>query len=244
MTDQPVRLDDLIAHVIEGHPGDPLDQLSGAVETSSHLGDIADHLVGHFVDQARHGGASWTEIGQHMGVSKQAVQKRFVPKDSEDLDFPTGRSLRRFTGRARNVIQIAREQARERGHEVTSEHLLVGLLGEPDGLAARAIVALGVPLEPARNAALAVLVPAKRASARRTGMSRGAKKSIELSLRESLQLGHNYIGTEHILLGILRNERELAAALLIGFGVTHDRAEGWVRSELAAMGAAKVTRGA
>ena len=68
----PVRLDDLITHVIEQHPdGDALQHLADAVETSSHLGEVADHLIGHFVDQARRSGASWTEIGQHTGSTSR-----------------------------------------------------------------------------------------------------------------------------------------------------------------------------
>ena len=107
----PIRLDDLIVHVIDLHPdGDALDHLSDAVETSSHLGEVADHLIGHFVDQARRSGASWTEIGQYMGVSKQAVQKRFVPKESDELHFPPGGRFSRFTMRARHVV--AESQAR------------------------------------------------------------------------------------------------------------------------------------
>lgn len=71
----PVRLDDLIEGIKKAH-ADALDQLAGAVLLADHLGDVADHLIGHFVDQARRSGASWTEIGRSMGVSKQAAQKR------------------------------------------------------------------------------------------------------------------------------------------------------------------------
>ena len=85
MTEPPARLDDLIEYVKSQHPdGDPLQHFSDAVLTSDRLGELADHLIGHFVDQARKAGASWTEIGQSMGVSKQAAQKRFVPKKSEE----------------------------------------------------------------------------------------------------------------------------------------------------------------
>ena len=75
-----VRLDDLIAAIKNVHT-DELEQLTDAVLAAEHLGDVADHLVGHFVDQARRSGASWTDIGRSMGVTKQAVQQRFVPKD-------------------------------------------------------------------------------------------------------------------------------------------------------------------
>ena len=81
----PARLDDLIDHVIGAVPdADPLARLSTAVLTAQQLGDIADHLIGHFVDQARRAGASWTEIGESMGVTKQAAQKRFVPRTASD----------------------------------------------------------------------------------------------------------------------------------------------------------------
>ena len=73
----PVRLDELINTIKQVHP-DVLDQLSDAVLAAEHLGEIADHLIGHFVDQARRSGASWTDIGKSMGVTKQAAQKRFV----------------------------------------------------------------------------------------------------------------------------------------------------------------------
>src|SRR6188768_740810 len=87
-----VRLDDLIEAIKNVH-SDELEQLTDAVLAAEHLGDVADHLVGHFVDQARRSGASWTDIGRSMGVTKQAVQQRFVPKDPgppTDLDPSQG----------------------------------------------------------------------------------------------------------------------------------------------------------
>ena len=74
-----IRLDDLIDAIKKVHT-DALEQLTDAVLAADHLGDVADHLIGHFVDQARRSGASWTDIGRSMGVTKQAAQKRFVPK--------------------------------------------------------------------------------------------------------------------------------------------------------------------
>src|SRR6478735_1688879 len=118
-----VRLDDLIA-AIRKHHSDPLEMLTDAVLAAEHLGDVADHLVGHFVDRARRAGASWTDIGRSMGVTKQAVQKRFVPKDPPQ-DF------RRFTPRARNAVVSAQNEARTAGNaEIRPEHLILGLLAE------------------------------------------------------------------------------------------------------------------
>src|SRR5215210_4448913 len=105
-----VRLDDLIDAITKVHPDNSLDQLSDAVLAADHLGEVADHLIGHFVDQARRSGASWTDIGRRMGVTKQAAQKRFVPKGSGEIGPEEGFS--RFTPRARNVVVKAQEEAR------------------------------------------------------------------------------------------------------------------------------------
>src|SRR5215470_2400166 len=113
MTGQ-VRLDDLIEAIKKAH-ADPLEQLTSAVLAADHLGGLADHLIGHFVDQARRSGASWTDIGKSMGVTKQAAQKRFVPKGSTtDLDPEQGFS--RFTDPARNVVVTAQNEARTAGN--------------------------------------------------------------------------------------------------------------------------------
>src|ERR687895_115417 len=108
----PVRLDDLIEAIKKVH-SDVLDQLSDAVIAADHLGDVADHLIGHFVDQARRSGASWTDIGRSMGVSKQAAQKRFVGKGSgEPSDLDPSQGFSRFTEQARNVVMAAQNEAR------------------------------------------------------------------------------------------------------------------------------------
>src|SRR3954454_23570041 len=133
------RLDDLIAVIKQRHPdGDPLSALSDAVVLGDRLGELADHLIGHFVDQARRSGASWTDIGRSMGVTKQAAQKRFVPKEALDPE----QGFTRFTQRARAVVVAAQEHARAAGNaEIVPAHLVLGLLTQPEGLAAKAIVA-------------------------------------------------------------------------------------------------------
>src|SRR3954469_1526890 len=94
-----VRLDDLINAIKSVH-SDPLEQLTDAAMAADHLGDVADHLVGHFVDQARRSGASWRDIGASMGVTKQAVQKRFVAKDPGEISIDANQGFSRFTIRA------------------------------------------------------------------------------------------------------------------------------------------------
>ena len=242
MTEHPIRLDDLIDHVLELHPqGDALLHLADAVETAGFLGEVSDHLIGHFVDQARRAGASWTDIGQHMGVSKQAAQQRFVPRVSEDFDFPAGGRLSRFTQRSRGVMEHCRTLADEHGDkEIGCEHLFIALVDESEGLAAQAILALGAPLETVRAATESLLGPSgKRSGKPRFG--RGAKKTLELSLREALHLGHNYIGTEHLLLGILRNDSERAAVLLQGFGMTVQETEAWLTELLDSIQSGRIT---
>jgi ATP-dependent Clp protease ATP-binding subunit ClpA len=199
---------------------------------AAHMGEVADHLIGHFVDQARRSGASWTDIGAHMGVTKQAAQKRFVPRESDDLDVTSGGRFRRFTLRARNVITVARDEAQRRGTvNVGNEHIVLGLLSEPDGLAAKAIVAQGVDLDTVHAAIDAVL--GKSAKPKRVvRFGRGPKRTLVLALREALHLGHNYIGTEHILLGLLRNDDDGTAELLAGLGIERDATAEWIVAEL------------
>ncbi len=196
-----VSLDTLIRAIKSVH-ADALDQLSDAVLAAEHLGEVADHLIGHFVDQARRSGASWTDIGNSMGVTKQAAQKRFVPK-SDTIDPNEG--FARFTPRARTAVVAAQTAARDAGNtEITPEHLILGLLADTDSLAAALLRAHGAEPEQIRAA---VTLPAS------TGQeldlvpfSGPAKKVLELTFREALRLGHNYIGTEHILLALLESE--------------------------------------
>ncbi len=232
---QPVRLDDLIDYVKSQQPGDdPLQNLEQAVTVASHLGDIADHLIGHFVDQARRAGASWTDIGQHMGVSKQAAQKRFVPKAPEDLEYlSVEATFSRFTPRARHAVAGAQEEARANRHStVEPEHLVLGLLGRPGTLAARALEALEVAEDEVR-AAVSTPGTEQEPLAGNIPVGAATKKVFRLVLREALRLGHNYIGTEHILLGVLSDDQEPAAQALNAIGVDHDAVEQWLLPELA-----------
>ncbi|MEO3927121.1 Clp protease N-terminal domain-containing protein [Micromonosporaceae bacterium B7E4] len=234
----PVRLDDLIEYVRRQHPsGDALERLTDAVLVGEYLGDLADHLIGHFVDQARRSGASWTDIGQSMGVSKQAVQKRFVTRRSDQDEQIPASAFARFTDRARNVVTQAQAEARDAGSaEVGTEHLLLGILHEPDGLAGRALTALGVSAEAIR-AGVRAAEPGVVASddpvgqpeaAEHLPFSSGAKRVRDRTFAEALRLGHNYVGTEHLLLGLLAAPTEPGARILTGLGVTRDRAEEWI----------------
>ncbi|MGE2713611.1 Clp protease N-terminal domain-containing protein [Mycolicibacterium litorale] len=217
----PVRLDDLIDAIKTVH-SEPLEQLTDAVLAAEALGDVADHLIGHFVDQARRSGASWTDIGKCMGVTKQAAQKRFVPKaDAEPLDPNQG--FARFTPRARAAVVHAQNVARDARHaEISPDHLLLGLLVDTESLGIALLAAQGVTPEAVRDAV--ALIPAADGEALDLVPFNGpAKKVLELTFREALRLGHNYIGTEHMLLALL--ESEAADGPLHRLGVDKERAQ-------------------
>jgi hypothetical protein len=229
-----VRLDDLIEAIRKVH-ADPLEQLTDAVLAADHLGDVADHLIGHFVDQARRSGASWTDIGRSMGVTKQAAQKRFVPKDPGQVpDLDSSQGFTSFTPRARNSVMAAQNEARAAGNDhIELAHLVLGLLVDADALAAKAIVAQGVTLDAVRQAVTAGLpLPATEVPAL-IPFSPQAKKAMELTFREALRMGHNYIGTEHILLALL--ELEDGGGVLTGLGIDKDATVAQVTAALAAV---------
>jgi hypothetical protein len=223
----PVRLDDLIGAIEQVHP-DVLDQLSDAVLAADALGEVADSLIGHFVDRARRSGASWSDIGRSMGVTKQAAQKRFVPKD-QPMDPNEGFS--RFTPRARSVVVAAQEAARAAGSpEISPAHLVLGLLTEPDALAARAIVAQDVSLDAVRQAVAATLPAAAGDVPPLIPFDGSAKKALELTFREALRMGHDFVGTEHILLALL--EHEAGDGVLSGLGLDKASVEAAVTAAL------------
>ncbi|MBO0676932.1 ATP-dependent Clp protease ATP-binding subunit [Mycolicibacterium sp. S2-37] len=206
MTDpitHPVRLDDLINAIRNVHD-EPLEQLTDAVLAAEALGDVADHLIGHFVDQARRSGASWTEIGKCMGVTKQAAQKRFVPKaGTEPLDPNEG--FARFTPRARAAVVQSQNVARDaRQSEISPDHLLLGLLNDSESLAVALLAAQGVTPDAVRDAV--AVVPGDGEALDLIPFNGPAKKVLELTFRQALRLGHNYIGTEHMLLALLESE--------------------------------------
>ena len=217
---RPIRLDELINAIKQVHT-DVLDQLSDAVLAAEHLGEVADHLIGHFVDQARRSGASWTDIGKSMGVTKQAAQKRFVLR-AEATSLDPNQGFDRFTPRARNVVVAAQNAAHEaHNSEITPDHLLLGLLSDPDALATKLLTAQQVDAESVRAA---ITLPSGVDNAPQLiPFSGPARKVLELTFREALRLGHNYIGTEHLLLALL--ELEGGSGPLHRAGIDKDRVE-------------------
>jgi ATP-dependent Clp protease ATP-binding subunit ClpA len=228
----PVSLDNLISYVKTLHSSaGPLENLSAAVGVAADLDEQSDALIGHFVDQARRSGASWSQIGASMGVSKQAVQKRFVAQ-WESAEFS------RFTQRTRNVLAAADRIAKAAGADVIgADHLAAGLLSEPDALAARVMHAAGLTDEQVLGAfGLDAAAPAGAAAGadaaalRELRFSEAGRAALRGALHAALSLGHNYIGTEHLLLGILRADGD-AGQRLTGLGLTAQRADRLVANE-------------
>jgi AcrR family transcriptional regulator len=214
-----MQLTDLISAVTSAHQ-DPLARLERAVVLGSQLDEVADRLIGHFVDQARRSGATWTAIGSSLGVSKQAVQKRFATKGASPLDPSQGFS--RFTERARSAVVAAQEEARSAGNDrITVAHLLLGLLRDPACGAATLLAGQGVDLDavqrtaratlPARHAEMPALVP----------FDAHAREVLERTFTEAERLGHDQVGTEHILMAVLVVED--GTGVLAGLGVDAGR---------------------
>ena len=215
----PVTLDEVVDFVGRIHPdADALTQLEDAVVLGERLEELGDDVVGHFVHQARSDGATWSAIGESMGVSKQAAQKRFVVAVADREDG----LLSRFTPRARHVLSAARVDAQRGGAaEVETVHLVLALVEDPDGLAARALKDMGAGAEEVR-AAVAEVVAARPERPARSQVRFAAESRAVLqgAVEEALQLQHNYIGTEHLLLAIVAQPDTDGARVLAGLGVT------------------------
>ncbi len=130
----------------------------------------------------------------------------------------------RFTDRARRVVVLAQEEARMLNHNyIGTEHILLGLIHEGEGVAAKALESLGISLEAVRSQVEEIIGQGQQAPSGHIPFTPRAKKVLELSLREALQLGHNYIGTEHILLGLIREGEGVAAQVLMKLGADLSR---------------------
>jgi len=263
MTEFPVPLDNLIAYVKTLNPGGgPLENLADAFAVSARLDEQSDALIGYFVDQARRSGASWSQIGAAMGVSKQAAQKRFVSSRASDLLAGNAQPFSRFTPRAASVLAAASRLAAGQAADASQAadtlqtgqaetppagpaHLAAALLSEPEGLAAKAIAAAGLapervyaavgtgPASPVPNVDSAALLDLT--------FDPTAKDALKGALKWALRLNHNYIGTEHLLLGVLSAGGSVTEAFS-ALGLTLGRAEQLIAAELGAFQARREAR--
>jgi ATP-dependent Clp protease ATP-binding subunit ClpA len=239
MTDFPIPLDNLIKYVQALHPdGGPLDRVTDAFSVSATLSEESDSLLGHFVDQARRSGATWNEIGEAMGVSKQAAQKRFVPGRHGDFS--------RFTERARTAMASARLLAGD--SDVSAAHLGSAALLDPEGIAAKAVGRAG--LTPGQvYAALGTAAPARPPGADATpagladlATDESGREALKSALRAALRFRHNYIGTEHLLLGVIDAGGPAGAALAAGLGLTSETTREHIQAEIAEIQAERAKR--
>ena len=151
----------------------------------------------------------------------------------------------RFTERARQVVVLAQEEARILKHNyIGTEHILLGLLREEEGLAARVLESLDITVERVRAQVVRIVGSGEEVTSGQIPFTPRAKKVLELALREALSLGHNYIGTEHILLGLVRENEGVAARILLDFDADSEK----IRNEVIRMlsgpvaGSARVAR--
>ncbi|MEU4107467.1 Clp protease N-terminal domain-containing protein [Streptomyces sp. NPDC027717] len=209
-----INLADLIARLDEELPdaGD-LAHISEARLRAQTLSDLGDQLIDHYVSKAKRSGASWTEIGDAIGVSKQAAQQRHAPAPFE-----------RFTNLNRHGIVLAQEAARTYRHDfIGTEHLLLGLLGEPQGVAYDVLVAKAGSEQRVRDAVVDTLPPAGQKALRgHIPFRPESKEAIDRAREAADELGHDRVGTEHMLLGLIRVEGSPAARILRDLGFTPD----------------------
>ena len=226
-----VSLTDLIARLDEELPdASDLARISEAQLRAQTLSDLGDQLVGHYVGKAKQAGASWSEIGDTIGVSKQAAQQRNASAAFE-----------RFTDLNRHSIVLAQEAARMHKHDlIGTEHILLGLLGEPRGLAYEVLMAKTGSEQGIRNAIEEATPPAgKKALRGHIAFRPESKEAIEQARRASADLGQYWVGTEHMLLGLIRAEESRAAQILHNLGFTSDELHETVKTEITKRSAAR-----
>ncbi|WEO99808.1 Clp protease N-terminal domain-containing protein [Streptomyces sp. FXJ1.172] len=219
-----ISLADLIARLDEELPdADDLARISEAHVRAQTLSLLGDQLVDHYVGKAKQAGASWTEIGDAIGVSKQAAQQRHAPAAFE-----------RFTELNRHSIVLAQEAARTHKHDfIGTEHILLGLLGEPRGLAYEVLMAKAGSEQHIRETIEEAMPPAGPKALRgHIPFRADSKEVIGQARRASADLGHDWVGTEHTLLGLIRAEESPAAQILRSLGFTSDELYETVKTEI------------
>ena len=224
---EPMELYTLIERV-DRNETDPLTKIATAEELSAELGRLGDRLVGYFIEQARAAGHSWSDIGTHLGMSRQAAQQRYTPRQSTLTmdDVLHGGAFKGLAPRARTAVTGAVEHARQLSHPtVRPTDLLLGLLADPQALAVQLVTRLGADPDAIRSGlqqtgpGAPLVIPVEPAT--RTALGK--------ALSEAIGLGHNYIGTEHLLLGILNDQNSEASQTLATAGITLDPARDTLR---------------
>ncbi len=231
-------LNQLIDAVEDGND-DPLDRISAAATLKDQIEQLGDELLDHFVKDARDAGCSWTQIGEALGVTRQAAQQRHGGLFGRIVEGLKTGKFQRFTKRARAAVVAAQTAARDRQHDaVETEHLLLGLFEGGDDDAGVAVVALGhlgVDRATVERLVDERLPAGERPVRGHIPFTTQSKKTLELALREALRLGHNYIGTEHIVLALRRVDEGGAAQIMAARGVTYESLQSTIVGILTSM---------
>jgi hypothetical protein len=221
-----------LIHLVEAETQDssPLGRLRSASGLAGHLAEVGDAALGHFVDQARHAGHSWSQIGDALGVSKQAAQQKHTVRQASSADEP---GFERFTARARNAVSDAELVARQWGHDyVGTEHLLLSLYRDPHGLAALVLVECGLGEEQATEAIAQRVERGGGARAGKLPFTPKAAHALDAARSAAVDLGHGHVGTEHLLIGLDRIDA-VAKQVLERAGLTRELVDERVAAKLA-----------
>lgn len=215
-----VSINDLISLLREdgGADATDLELLSGAQYQAFMLKNLGDQLIGYFVGQARDSGASWTQIGQALGVSKQAAQQRWLPNIFERFNV----DARQAVIAAENLVLTYRHDA------VSPPHLLLAVLGNEEGSAVAAMQALEMNVPTAGDEVRRMLRPGNATPFLHGLFTPEGKEVIRQANSEAKDLGHDHVGIEHILLGTLVVDRAIKECLG-SFGITYHRLRTQVR---------------
>lgn len=203
----------------DSYSDDALAQLATASQTVTELSETGDAALGYFVDRARGAGRSWVEISSVLGVSKQAAHKRFA------VSWTTRPAFDRYTDRAKRVVESASAIAlRHRHNYVGTEHLLLALFTEPEAIATRVLAAHDITEAAVDTAVVAMIPDGETEVAGDPVLTPRANHALQGAVAEALELGHNYVGTEHILLAFYRDSGGVAPRVLLELGLDGDTA--------------------
>lgn len=230
-------LDELVA-IVESRASSDETRLAAAVALSSELDELRDELVDHYVRLARERGLSWVQIGQQLGVSRQAAHQRFGARRVRALDVGRRRRRRRgatcepatkadlemMTGGAKDALATAQDEARKLGHGyLGTEHLLLGVLADHNGVAAKAMRALDISADIVRRRIMEIVGRGRETPVGEIPLTPRSKKVLELSRAEAKRMKQNSVGTEHLLLALAAEGEGMAARTLVDSGVTMTR---------------------
>ena len=201
--------------------GSSLDRLVSAVAMSSRLNGLTDELVNHFVEEARRDGCSWAQIGERLGVTKQAAQQRHtLPRGFLSRRRARGATMssstwQHLTDRAERVVAHAQEEAGRLGHNyIGTEHLLLGVLREQGSRGADVLASNGVSLSAARKQLEVIVGRGSAAPGGPIPFTPRTKKVLEIAVRHARAMGQDRADTEHLILGILTEGEGVAVTIL------------------------------